>query len=91
MKMEVDGFIFKNGEYLIPYVDENKFSREEKRMEIIKLGQIPEDKKRFECKNCGTIFNADINECKRLDHFAYIHDDIQWECVCPLCRKKVYI
>lgn len=61
-------------------------------MKIIKRGKIPEEgKKQFECKNCGTIFLAEIGEYHSLSQMAYVHDGIQYECICPVCHKKAYI
>ena len=57
-------------------------------MKILKPGDLSLIKrtKRFECRNCGCIFQADKDEYK-INHqyneeYAY--------CQCPFCHKTVY-
>jgi Zn finger protein HypA/HybF involved in hydrogenase expression len=58
-------------------------------MKIIKQGNLNIARKplRFECKNCGTIFEAIKQE------YIYCGDQREgdnWKCECPLCRGAVY-
>lgn len=58
-------------------------------MKIIKKGDLNIAKKplRFECKNCGTIFEAIKQE------YIYCGDQREgdnWKCECPLCHGAVY-
>lgn len=55
-------------------------------MKIIKQGNYdPNRTKRFECKNCGCIFEADKSEYK--DYFQYNQTD--YYCECPTCGISV--
>ena len=56
-------------------------------MKIIKRGEIPNQVRRFTCRYCGTIFEADNTEYRRADQLAYIHDGISAYCKCPVCGQ----
>ncbi len=58
-------------------------------MKIIKEGDLNKLKKikRFECKECGCIFEAEKNEYKQGSQY----NDIYYYCECPFCHKIVYI
>ena len=60
-------------------------------MRIIKEGKIPTFTKKFNCYNCGTIFEADKNEYQNASQIEYIHDGILAYCKCPICKKLAYI
>lgn len=64
--MNVDGFVFKNGEYVILYVDSNKFS-EVNINEKIERGKVMNNEDRIKCEKCGS-YNVDFD-------FKIIHDD----------------
>lgn len=58
-------------------------------MKIIKEGNIDFAKKikRFECRKCKTIFEADNRE------YQYCGNQIDGDCykaMCPLCKSTVY-
>ena len=58
-------------------------------MKIIKQGDLNIARKplRFECKNCGTVFEAIKQE------YIYCGDQRKgdnWKCECPLCHGAVY-
>ena len=56
-------------------------------MKIIKRGEIPNKIKRFTCRYCGTIFEADNTEYRCADQLAYLYDGISAYCECPVCGK----
>ena len=63
-------------------------------MKIIKQGKTKEEldailkeTKRFECKTCGCIFEADKGEYKREEDF--IHGT--YFCDCPNCCHKAFL
>lgn len=60
-------------------------------MKIIERGKIPKNTKRFYCKNCGTVFDADKGEYVSADQMEYMHDGILYKCICPVCKKWAYI
>lgn len=57
-------------------------------MKIIKEGNLNKLKKnkRFECKECGCIFEAEKNEYKEGSQYNYSY----YYCICPYCHQKVY-
>ena len=59
-------------------------------MKIIKQGDLNIARKplRFECKNCGTIFEADKGEYQFVDN--YLSKEINYACECPLCHGTIY-
>lgn len=52
-------------------------------MVIIRQGHIPEDKVKFICRRCGTVFEAGIGEYKR----AFWHNGYIYNAACPLCGE----
>lgn len=58
-------------------------------MKIIKEGDLNKLKKikRFECKECGCIFEAEKNEYKHGSQY----NDTYYYCECPFCHQIVYI
>lgn len=61
-------------------------------MKIIKPGDLERLKiiKRFECKDCGCIFEADQHEFRSADAMEALHDAIDASCECPCCHNMVY-
>lgn len=59
-------------------------------MKIIKKGEIPKQTKRFKCKHCGTIFEAEKGEYNGANQLAWI-DGIEYESTCPVCGHTVTI
>lgn len=59
-------------------------------MQIIRQGNLDLVKKikRFECKECGMIFEASKDEYEYCG--CQIEGD-EWACKCPLCGNVVYI
>lgn len=62
-------------------------------MKIIKKGKSKEEleailkvTKRFECKTCGCVFEADKGEYKYMDDGIYS----EYYCKCPNCAKDAY-
>ena len=57
-------------------------------MKIIKEGDLNKLKKikRFECKECGCIFEAGKDEYKRGSQY----NETYYYCVCPCCHQTVY-
>ncbi len=49
-------------------------------MKIIKAGKVPEKVRRFECLQCGCIFDADEGEYKCEEFYGYY---VQ----CPCCGE----
>lgn len=60
-------------------------------MKIIQEGKIPTYTKRFTCDTCGTVFDADKGEYHSCRQLEYTHDDLKYECKCPICCKMAYI
>lgn len=60
-------------------------------MKIIKRGEIPNIAKRFTCKYCGTVFEAENGEYKGASQMAYMMDGIEYEATCPICNRTAYI
>lgn len=58
-------------------------------MIIIKKGDIQKMKKivRFECRNCGCIFEAEKGEYKIDSQY----NDEYYSCECPFCHKQVTV
>lgn len=57
-------------------------------MKILKRGDIRLKTKTFECKGCGTVYEATEKEYTAADSLAYLHDGITAYCDCPICKKK---
>ena len=58
-------------------------------MKIIKEGNLDKLKKikRFECKECGCIFEAEKDEYK----WDSQYNETYYYCKCPCCYQTVYI
>jgi rubredoxin len=56
-------------------------------VKILKQGEVPTDTKKFTCKKCGTVFEAEKGEYVIADQWAYMHDGITAFCDCPVCGK----
>ena len=60
-------------------------------MKIIKKGIVDSETKRFECKACGCIFEADNTEyCESYSMELVLGCSPAYKCVCPTCKKLVY-
>ena len=61
-------------------------------MTIIKQGNLDWSKKpvRFECPDCGCIFDAIKGEYRSADAMEALHDGIDYVCGCPWCGHTVY-
>ena len=61
-------------------------------MKIIKSGNLDRLRivKRFECPDCGCIFEADQYEFRSADAMEVLHDAIDASCECPCCHNMVY-
>ncbi len=63
-------------------------------MKIITAGDLfkqPELKiRKFVCKRCGCVFEANSNEFKWADFFE-ARDGIEATCKCPCCERTVYL
>lgn len=59
-------------------------------MKIIKEGKVPTGTKRFECKECGCIFEADKSEYVFPSSLAFQRDGIVAECKCPTCNRFAF-
>ena len=62
-------------------------------MKIIKEGKSKEEleailkaTKRFECKTCGCVFEADNDEYNYMDDYIYS----RYYCECPNCATRAY-
>ena len=57
-------------------------------MKIIKEGDLKKLKKikRFECKECGCIFEAEKDEYK----WGNQYNETYYYCACPCCNQTVY-
>lgn len=55
-------------------------------MRIIKKGVKPDSNVRFECDNCGTIFEANDTEYSFVPFCTYQH---HYQCSCPICSTIV--
>lgn len=57
-------------------------------MKIIKNGSMEQTlkTKRFECENCGCIFEADINEYR----IGMQYNSEFYYCRCPFCKRNAY-
>ena len=44
---------------------------------------------RFECPDCGCIFEADQRDYKSPEPMAALHDGIEAICECPFCHRDV--
>ena len=60
-------------------------------MKILKRGEIPKYSKIFVCGNCGSEFEAEKGEYQSCGQLAYMHDGLEYECRCPVCKKMCYI
>lgn len=60
-------------------------------MKIIQKGVIPKQAKKFICRFCNTIFEAENGEYSVADQMSYLHDCIQYECQCPICKRTATI
>lgn len=58
-------------------------------MKIIKCGHIDKKTKKFTCKECGCVFEANKGEYRLADQMEYMHDGIEAVCICPHCKSKV--
>ena len=56
-------------------------------MNIIRQGKKPDPVKRFECKLCGCIFEADKGEYHYVD-LGY--NQVAFEAYCPCCGAQVW-
>ena len=62
-----------------------------KQMNIIKDGTITVPIIRFECNNCGCVFEADKGEYKYSSQMEVMHDGLgAYKCECPCCKNMVY-
>ena len=59
-------------------------------MKIIKDGNIDRETKRFTCKKCGCVFEADKDEYRLVTSTAHQYDGIEAVCDCPCCDANVY-
>ena len=60
-------------------------------MKIIKKGRVDSDTKRFECKACGCIFEANMREYQASSVMEIMVGVLPaYKCACPTCRKLVY-
>lgn len=59
-------------------------------MKIIKQGEIPNQTKRFTCKLCGTVFEAEKGEYHEAIQIGWM-DDIEYVSTCPVCENTVFI
>ena len=60
-------------------------------MRIIKEGKVDSEPKRFECKACGCIFEADKGEYRKSSNMEVMVGVLPaYKCACPTCRKLVY-
>jgi rubredoxin len=60
-------------------------------MIIIKDGIIPSNIIRFNCENCGCIFEADKGEYQTSTQMEVMHDGLApYKCQCPRCKRIVY-
>ena len=59
-----------------------------KKMKIIKDGDLERTKKvkRFECTNCGCVFEASKSEYK----VEFEDNETYFRCKCPTCKNTVY-
>lgn len=60
-------------------------------MYIIEKGKILNSAKRFTCRYCKTIFEADSTEYEAANQMEYIHDNILYKCRCPVCGLCAYL
>ena len=56
-------------------------------MKIIKVGTIENETKRFECKNCGCIFEADKGEYFMSSQMQILQGMNVYQCQCPTCNR----
>lgn len=58
------------------------------KMKILKQGNLEllKETKRFVCKYCHCVFEADKSEYKSGQHY----NDLYYTCTCPACGKTVY-
>ena len=60
-------------------------------MKIIKEGIVDPVTKRFECKACGCIFEANRGEYRASSNMEIMVGVLPaYKCACPTCRKTVY-
>ena len=59
-------------------------------MKIIQEGKTPNFELRFECDNCGCIFEANCSEYALPNYFESVHDGIKAKCLCPFCNQIIY-
>lgn len=57
---------------------------------IIKRGEIPMIQKRFICRYCGTLFDADKRAYRSAGQMAYL-EGLNYCCKCPVCGNDTYI
>lgn len=60
-------------------------------MKIIKQGEIPNYTKRFACKYCGSVFEAEKGEYQIASQIEYIMDGTVCKTTCPVCKNTVFI
>ena len=60
-------------------------------IKIIEPGDLDRLKKiiRFECPDCGCIFEADQQDYKIAEPMAALHDGLEATCECPYCHHIV--
>ena len=52
---------------------------------------MPNNTKRFECKACGCIFEANRGEYRASSNMEVMVGVLPaYKCACPTCRKTVY-
>ncbi len=61
-------------------------------MKILREGVIPITTKRFECSNCGCIFEADENEYEMVSNqMEFLESNgASYKIICPTCGHTVY-
>lgn len=59
-------------------------------MKIIKKGKLKKIK-RFECNECGCIFEADDTEYRPTPILAMQLGEGEYRCTCPCCKNEVWI
>jgi rubredoxin len=59
-------------------------------MKIVKKGEIPNKTKRFTCKLCGTVFEAERGEYHAANQIGWM-EGIEYVSTCPVCKNTVFI
>lgn len=59
-------------------------------MKIIREGYVKSNTKRFHCKKCGCIWEAETGEYEVTSQMAQQHDGIKaYWMICPTCKNCV--